>query len=45
MSFVWSLPLNDPRFEMAFERKETAVGFWLEEKAKLGELFTGYENN
>ena len=42
MSYVISLPINDPRFEMAFEGSAiAAVGFWLAEKAKQGEMFTG----
>ena len=42
MSFVMSLSINDPRFVMAFEGSAiAAVGFWLAEKAKLGEMFTG----
>ena len=42
ISFVKSLPSNDLRFAMSFEGSENAaVGFWLEEKAKLGESDTG----
>ena len=39
ISFVRSLPINDLRFAIPFEgRENTAIGFWLEEKAKLGGL-------
>ena len=45
ISFVRSLPINDLRFAISFEgRENAAIGFWLEEKAKLGELFTGDQN-
>ena len=46
ISFVRSLPRNDVRFAISFERRENAaIGFWLEEKAKLGETFTGNQNS
>ena len=45
VSFVRSLPDNDPRFQTSFEGKEqAAIGFWLEEKARLGTLFSAHKS-